>query len=106
MRKWPVIVVVGAAALARLDAKLDRIINLIAKEAERMSQGLDDLQAAVASLSTSVDAAAAEIHKLADEVAAGANQDPALEEVAARMHTLGDTLDAAVSSAEPPPPAP
>lgn len=90
--------------------KLDAILS----QGTKLMSALDDLTAAIGTLTTSVTAGTAEIKALADAVVAahGADNTAALEQAATQIKALAAGIDSAVTAANtattppPPPPAP
>ena len=73
-------------------------LNRILEKVEKMSQAIDNLVAAEASLEATVAAAVVEIAKLAAELAAIPNTDPQVQAVVDKMTALNTSLTAAVAS--------
>lgn len=74
-----------------------------------MAQSIDDLNAAIANLTTAVNSAASAISTEAAAIAAAnanANQDPAIEAAVGNINNLTTQLNSAVAAVQPAPTAP
>jgi peptidoglycan hydrolase CwlO-like protein len=87
-----------------IDSK--EIVQRLKRIERKMAEGFDAVAREVGELETAVAAAAAEIAKLAEEVAnlpVPEDHDAELAALAARIDAAGKALDAAVAGAEPAP---
>ena len=106
--------------LTALEKKLDKIIvnqNLINIKITRMAKSVADIEAKVDALQTALDTEQAQIQaaidslnttvqELRDQIAAGANDQEALERIATKLDSIQSDLEGTITDPQPDQPQP